>query len=111
MTSAVLPPLPAARIASVPAKRSLVDNVDHPLAICGQVKPGTDARLQNFTSAARQSKSNLSSWVNGVWPIGKSPRRGLDAESVARAAKENRDKAAPAPAAPSVFKTARRFSS
>src|ERR1035441_711904 len=92
MTSAVLPPLPAARIASVPAKRSLVVNVDHPLAICGQMKPGTDARLQNFTSAARQSKSNLSSRVNGVWPMGKSPSRGLDAESVPGSAKEDRDR-------------------
>src|SRR6476660_2242688 len=70
ITIAVLPPLPAASIDSAPASRSLIERVDHPLAICGQINPGTRPRLQKLTSAFRQSRSSLLSGVNGVDAIG-----------------------------------------
>src|ERR1700733_7671267 len=73
ITTAVLPPLPAASSASAPSKRSCSERVDQPLAICGHTKPLTPPRLQNATSAARQSRSSLLSAVNGVSPMGKRP--------------------------------------
>ncbi len=41
ITSAVLPPLPAARMASAPSILSFSESVAQPLAICGQAKPWT----------------------------------------------------------------------
>src|ERR1035441_452354 len=103
ITIAVLPALPVASMDSAPAKRSSVDKVDQPLAICGQINPGTPPRLQNFTSLFRQSRSNLLSGVNGLAAIGKSPLKGFVALFLGLAARLNFENAAPAATDPSVF--------
>src|ERR1035441_10440866 len=102
ITIAVLPALPVASMDSAPAKRSSVDKVDQPLAICGQINPGPPPRLQNFTSLFRQSRSSLLSGVNGVAAMGNSPRKGFPATGGAAAAL-NFENAAPAATDPSVF--------
>ena len=102
MTIAVFPPLPAAIMDSAPANRSSVDRLVHPLAICGQISPGTPPLLQNFTSLFRQSRSSLLSGVNGVAAMGNSPRKGFPATGGA-AATLNFENAAPAATDPSVF--------
>src|SRR5208283_4659308 len=71
-----LPPLPAARIASVPSIRSASDIVAQPLAHAGHIIPATRPRLSHLTSAASASVFSLSSGVNGVSIIGYSPRSG-----------------------------------
>ena len=81
MVMAVLPPLPAAAMASAPSRRSFFESVVHSLAICGQITPWTPPRLRNFTCAARHCRSNALASVNGDAPIGKSPRIGLAALS------------------------------
>src|ERR1035438_7965200 len=78
ITSDVLPPLPAARMASAPSSRSFSESTAQPLAICGQAKPWTLYLLQNLTSFWRQSRSSLSACVTGVWPMGNTPRSGFD---------------------------------
>src|ERR1700733_9055947 len=99
ITKAVLPPLPAARRASAPSKRSCSERVDQPLAICGHTKPLTPPRLQNLTSAARHSRSSLLSGVKGVSPIGNNPDNCLaPAAGVALAAGKKANEAANAPA-------------
>src|ERR1022692_4636757 len=99
ITKAVLPPLPAARIASAPSSRSFSLNVVHALAIWGHMKPWTSPRLQNFTSAARPSRSSLLSSVKGEKPIGNTPANSLPREAAAHSP-GTPNEAAPAPNAP-----------
>src|ERR1035437_4619599 len=78
MVMAVLPPLPAATMASAPSRRSCFERVVHSLAICGQMTPCTPPRFRNLISAARHSRSSWLESVNGDDPIGKSPRIGFE---------------------------------
>src|ERR1035437_2121048 len=108
ITTAIFPPWPAKSIDSAPANSSLEDRVDHPLAICGQISPGIPPRLQKLTSAFKQSKSSLLSWVNGVEAMGKRARKGSPAAAPGAAARLYFENTAPAATDPSVFSTVRR---
>src|ERR1035437_81922 len=97
MVMAVLPPLPAATMASAPSRRSCFERVVHSLAICGQMTPCTPPRFRNLISAARRSRSSWLESVNGDDPIGKSPRIGFEP---GLAAAESRLKASAEASAP-----------
>src|ERR1019366_5474827 len=99
---AVLPPLPAATMASAPSRRSCFERVVHSLAICGQMTPCTPPRFRNLISAARHSRSSWLESVNGDDPIGKSPRIGFEP---GLAAAESRLKASAPP--PNTLKKSR----
>ena len=87
---------------TAPSSLSFSESVSQPLAICGQAKPCTLYRLQNFTSFWRHSRSNWSDGVTGVWPMGKTPRKGF-----AAAAPPVRASANPSAPPPNVRRNAR----